>query len=316
MRPIRLFAGPSTTPALVRTAALLALVPLLLAAAACGGLGGSQPSTRSQPADDVVGEVVRVELFEREILVHNTYDRVVRVRYEQDTPVLYRGEQYTPENLEPGDRIRVDVVGDRQGVLLAQRIDVEQSVQERGGRVDAPPVIDEVEGEVVQVERIPNVLVLSSAERGTLRIAFAADTPVYYRGEQYSVSNLEPGDEVRVEVREDRGELRTDYIAVTRSVQEKEGGAVGERPGDVGPGGVESGEIETFTGRVTRVEPERGRFTVTTDARGTVTVLMPYRPLTADRDWFERLRSGDRVRFDGEWMGGGQVELVRFDTRY
>ena len=309
MRPTRLPAGPLTTPALVRAAALFALVPLLLAATACGGLGGSQPSPRTQPADDVIGEVVRVELFEREILVRNTYDRVVRVRYEQDTPVHYRGERYSAENLEPGDRIRVDVVGDRQGVLLAQSIDVEQSVQERGGPVDAPPVIDEVEGEVVRVERIPNVLVLSSAERGTLRIAFAADTPVYFRGEQYSVSNLEPGDEVRVEVREDRGELRTDYIAVTRSVQEKEGGG-----GIVGD--IESGEVETFTGRVTRVEPERGRFTVTTETRGTVTVLMPYRPLTADRDRFERLRSGDRVRFDGEWMGGGRVELVRFDTRY
>lgn len=315
MRLIRLPAAPPTPPALARTAALLALVPLLLAAAGCGGLGGSQPSTRSQPADDVIGEVVRVELFEREILVRNTFDRVVRVRYEQDTPVHYRGERYTAENLEPGDRIRVDVVGDRQGVLLAQRIDVEQSVQERGGRVDAPPVIDEVEGEVVRVERIPNFLVLSSAERGTLRIAFAADTPVYYRGEQYSVSNLEPGDEVRVEVREDRGELRTDYIAVTRSVQEK-GGVSGERPGGIDPGGVETGEIETFTGRVTRVEPERGRFTVATETRGTVTVLMPYRTLTADRDRFERLRSGDRVRFDGEWMGGGRVELVRFDTRF
>lgn len=310
MRLTRFPAAPLTNPAPARAAALFALVPLLLAAAACGGLGGSQPSTRSQPADDVVGEVVRVELFEREILVRNTYDRVVRVRYEQDTPVLYRGERYTAENLEPGDRIRVDVVGDREGVLLAQSIDVEQSVQDRGGRVDAPPVIDEVEGAVVRVERIPNVLVLSSAERGTLRIGFAADTPVYYRGEQYSVSNLEPGDEVRVEVREDRGELRTDYIAVTRSVQDKDGVVGGE------PGGVETGEKETFTGRVTRVEPERGRFTVTTDTRGTVTVLMPYRPLTADRDQFERLRTGDRVRFDGEWMGGGQVELVRFDTRY
>jgi hypothetical protein len=235
---------------------------------------------------------------------------VVRVAYEQDTPVFYRGERYTAENLEPGDRIRVDVVGDRQGVLLAQRIDVEQSVQDRGGRVDAPPVIDEVEGAVVRVERIPNVLVLSSPERGTLRIGFSADTPVFYRGEQYSVSNLEPGDEVRVEVRQDGGELRTDYIAVTRSVQESGG------LGGGAPGGVETGEVETFTGRVTRVEPERGRFTVETETRGTVTVLMPYRPLTADRDRFERLRSGDRLRFDGEWLGGGQVELVRFDTRY
>lgn len=308
MRPTRLPAAPFSAPATLRAAALLALAPLLLAAVACGGLG-TTPSSRSEPANAVSGEVVRVELFERQILLRNTYDRVVRVHYEADTPVFYRGQQYRAENLEPGDVIRVDAL-DRQGVLHARRIDVEQSVQDRGVRVDPPPAIDEVEGEVVRVERMPNVLVLSSADRGTLRIGFAADTPVYYRGQRYAVSNLEPGDEVRAEVRRDVGELRTDSITVTRSVQEK--GGVG---GSV-PGGVAAGEVETLTGRVTHVEADRGRFTVDTETRGTVTVLMPYRPLTADRDRFERLRTGDRVRFDGEWMGGGQVELVRFDTRY
>lgn len=310
MRPTRPRATSPRTSA-PRTSALLALAPLFLAAAACGGLGGSDPAPRSEPAGDVAGEVVRVELFERELLVRNTYDRVVRVRYEADTPVFFRGEQYRVENLEPGDVVRVDVLGDREGVLLAQRIDVEQSVQDRTGRVDPPPAIDEVVGEVVRVERMPNVLVLTSAERGTLRIGFSADTPVYYRGERYTVSNLEEGDEVRVEVREEVGELRTDYIAVTRSVQEA--GGIG---GGGAPGGVETGEVETLTGRVTAVEPDRGRFTVATETRGTVTVLMPYRPLTADRDHFERLRTGDRVRFDGEWMGGGRVDLLRFDTRY
>jgi hypothetical protein len=309
MRPTRPRATSLRTSA-PRSSALLALAPLLVAAAACGGLGGSDPAPRSEPVGDVAGEVVRVELFERELLVRNTYDRVVRVRYEADTPVFFRGEQYRVENLEPGDVVRVDVLGDREGVLLAQRIDVEQSVQDRSGRVDPPPTIDEVEGEVVRVERMPNVLVLTSTERGTLRIGFSADTPVYYRGEQYTVSNLEPGDEVRVEVRQEVGELRTDYITVTRSVQESGG------IGGGAPGGVETGEVETFTGRVTAVEPDRGRFTVATETRGTVTVLMPYRPLTADRDHFERLRTGDRVRFDGEWMGGGRVDLVRFDTRY
>jgi len=310
MRPTRPRATSPRTSA-QRTSALLALAPLLLVAAACGGLGGSDPAPRSEPVGDVAGEVVRVELFERELLVRNTYDRVVRVRYEADTPVFFRGEQYRVENLEPGDVVRVDVLGDREGVLLAQRIDVEQSVQDRTGRVDPPPAIDEVVGEVVRVERMPNVLVLTSAARGTLRIGFSADTPVYYRGERYTVSNLEEGDEVRVEVREDVGELRTDYIAVTRSVQEA--GGIGDGGA---PGGVETGEVETLTGRVTAVEPDRGRFTVATETRGTVTVLMPYRPLTADRDHFERLRTGDRVRFDGEWMGSGRVDLLRFDTRY
>jgi len=298
-------------PAPFRAPALLALVPLLVVAAACGTVGGAGPDDRGRAAEDVVGEVLRVELFERELLVRNTYDRVVRVRYDADTPVFYRGQQYQVENLEPGDLVRVDVLGNQEGVLLAQRIDVEQSVQDRGGRVDPPPAIDEIEGEVVRVERLPNLLVVSSPERGTLRIAYSADTPVFYRGEQYAASNLEPGDEVRVEVREDAGGgLRTDYIVVTRSVQDRDGG-----PGGIG-GDDLPGEVETFTGRVGRVEPDRGRFTVATDTRGTVEVLMPYRPLAADQQLFERLRTGDRVRFDAEWLGEGRLALVRFDTRY
>lgn len=305
---------PTPSPhALRRALALLALVPLALALAACGSvLGGDDGADRREPAGDVVGEVVRVELFEGELLVRNTYDRVVRVRWDRDTPVLYRGQTYSVENLEPGDLVRIDVLGDREGVLLAQRIEVEQSVQDRGGRVDPPPAIDEVSGEVTRVERLPNVLVLSSPDRGTLRIGYSADTPVYFRGQQYAVTNLEVGDEVRVEVREDPGGgLRTDYIVVTRSVQDREGGSVGGGIGD-----RDEGEVETFTGRVTQVEADRGRFTVTTDTRGTLTVLMPYRPMAADQQLFERLRSGDRVRFDGEWLGEGRVALVRFDTRY
>ncbi|HEX6202391.1 MAG TPA: DUF5666 domain-containing protein [Thermoanaerobaculia bacterium] len=300
-------------PAARRAPALAALVPLLLvslAATACGTVGGGGPDDRGRAAEDVVGEVMQVELFERQILVRNTFDRVIRVRYEPETPVFFRGEQYRVENLEPGDLVRVDVLGDAQGVLVAQRIDVEESVQDRGGRTDRPPAIDEVEGEVVRVERLPNLIVLTSRDRGTLRIAYSADTPVYYRGEQYAVSNLEPGDEVRVEVRQESGGgLRTDYVVVTRSIQERDGGTGGlggERPGDV----------ETFTGRVERVERDRGRFTVATDTRGTLTVLMPYQPLAADQQLFERLRSGQRVRFDGEWLGEGRVALVRFDSRY
>jgi cold shock CspA family protein/predicted small secreted protein len=303
-------------PAARRAPTLAALVPLLLvslAAAACGTVGGGGRDDRGRAAEDVVGEVMQVELFERQILVRNTFDRVIRVRYEPETPVFFRGEQYRVENLEPGDLVRVDVLGDAQGVLVAQRIDVEESVQDRGGRTDRPPAIDEVEGEVVGVERLPNLIVLSSRDRGTLRIAYSADTPVYYRGEQFAVSNLEPGDEVRVEVRQESGGgLRTDYVVVTRSIQERDGGTGGTG----GIGDDRAGDVETFTGRVDRVERDRGRFTVATDTRGTLTVLMPYQPLAADQQMFERLRSGQRVRFDGEWLGEGRVALVRFDTRY
>lgn len=288
----------------------LALAALLLAAACA--TGGA--TDRARPADDVVGEVVEVELFERQLLVRNTFDRIVRLRYDAGIPVYYRGQRYPIDALEPGDVVRVPVLGDEGGTLLAQRIEVEETVEDRG-RTRPTPDIEEVEGEVVRVERLPNVLVLDGGARGTLRIGYSADTPVYYRGDPYAVTNLEPGDRVRAEVREDAGgDLRTDYVVVTRSVQEREGGTAGGVGGDDDV--VEAGEVETFTGRVVGVDSGRGEFTIDRDAGGDVRVLMPLRALTADQDRFQRLRAGDRVRFDGEWLGEGRVVLVRFDLGY
>ncbi|HEX2165020.1 MAG TPA: hypothetical protein VHM02_13845, partial [Thermoanaerobaculia bacterium] len=282
-------------------------------AAACAT---GDAADRPRPADDVVGEVVEVELFDRELLVRNTFDRVVRVRYDAGTPVFYRGQRYPIDALDLGDVVRVDVFGDERGILMAQRIEVEETVEDRGGTRPTPD-IEEVDGEVVRVERLPNVLVLDSDARGTLRIGYSADTPVYYRGDQYAITNLEPGDEVRAEVREDAGgDLRTDYVVVTRSVQDREGGTAGGGGGGAGGGDVEAGEVETFTGRVVRVESGRGEFTVDRENGGEVRVLMPLRALTADQDRFQRLRTGDRVRFDGEWLGEGRVVLVRFDLGY
>jgi ribosomal protein L19 len=280
----------------------------LLLAAGCGGVGGvlgGDPDDAGRTATDVVGEVERVDLLDDEVLVRDRGGRVWRLRYEADTPVLFEGRQYRVENLEPGDTVRVEVREESGGTLVARRITVEQSVQERGAGTTRPPAVDEVVGEVVRVDRAE--LVVDDGRGGTQRIGYSADTEVYYRGERYEVANLEPGDLVRVEVRRDRsGDRFTDYVVVTRSRQEG-GGATptAPRPGE--------GAVETFSGRVTWVEQSRGRFGVDAEYRGPLTVLMPYDPAAPDRDAFERLRTGDRVTLRAEWLGDGRVQLVRFE---
>jgi hypothetical protein len=45
---------------------------------------------------------------------------------------------------------------------------------------------------------------------------------------------------------------------------------------------------------------------------GTVTVSLPYNPSTNDANTFNRLRSGDYVRFYGTYLGNSRVELRQF----
>ena len=47
-------------------------------------------------------------------------------------------------------------------------------------------------------------------------------------------------------------------------------------------------------------------------AAGTVTVSLPYNLSTNDANMFNRLRSGDFVRFYGTYLGSSRVELRQF----
>jgi cold shock CspA family protein len=280
----------------------------LLAGAGCATVTGPDPGP-PRLEGEIVGEVTRVDVLADQLVLRDRSGAVLRLHYQADTPVLYEGRQYTAENLEPGDLVRVEVHEDAQGALHARRIEVEQSAQDRPGRPAVPaPAGEEIEGEVLRVER--DALVVDAEGAGTTRVHAAPGTVVTYRGERYEVSNLEPGDEVRVAVEDDgRGGLTTDSILVTRSRQERAGGEV---PGDDDGDDVEA-YVEAYTGRVTWVEADRGRFGLDADGVGPLAVHMPYNPAPADRRAFERLRSGDRVSLRGEPLGDGRVEVVRFE---
>lgn len=113
----------------------ITLSALLLAALGCGGLGlpGGGGTTRPAPEADrvVTGEVAWVDADRRELEVQHRTGRVV-ARFDDRTPVFFQGQQYRPENLEPGDVVRMDVGGSGYQSVYAERIEVLESVSHRG----------------------------------------------------------------------------------------------------------------------------------------------------------------------------------------
>jgi hypothetical protein len=67
-----------------------------------------------------------------------------------------------------------------------------------------------------------------------------------------------------------------------------------------------------LAGAVLTVELGEGRFTVRSDDGAEVRVTLPYNPSPEMRERFERLRAGDEVRLEGEWLGESRFELRRF----
>jgi hypothetical protein len=117
----------------------------LLALAACGGntmdtLGqvlGSAPGVPAGGQGTIAVEVQSVNAQQQLIQVATEDGQVGNVRYDGNTVVVYRDQQYPVTALEYGDLVRMQVQ-DVQGTLYVSRVDVQQSVQDRtdvGGRV-------------------------------------------------------------------------------------------------------------------------------------------------------------------------------------
>ncbi|HUF79144.1 MAG TPA: hypothetical protein VMR44_09535 [Thermoanaerobaculia bacterium] len=277
---------------------LLPFALVLAAAVGCGGFGlpgGSGPTTRPTPQTDqvITGEVAWVDANDRQLEVQHTTGRVV-ARFDADTQVLYQGREYRPENLEPGDVVRMEVAGSGYQNVYARRIEVVESVRKAADR--------RVSGEVERVDTGRKEIFIATSS-GDRVVEYDERTQVVYQGQQYRPENLERGDLVRVEVRDDRN--RNPYaetIEVTQSVQDR-------RPGEV-PG--DRAEAERLTGTVQWIDEERGEFGLLTDRRETFTVAIPYAAGQAVRDRFTRLERGDFVRIEAAARDGERVELVRF----
>lgn len=166
-----------------------------------------------------------------------------------------------------------------------------------------------VEGTVRQINAEQGRLVIQTGQRQMITIRTSRTTPVWYRGEQFRITNLEVGDRIRIEA-DARGiaggDITARRIDVVASVQ--------DAPGNTGTGGT----VALLSGRVTRVEPgadyvylDTGRATeVRIDMSGANDAL-------GDRIRATDLRVNDRLEISGSYSRTGDMfvaSTVRYST--
>jgi Domain of unknown function (DUF5666) len=226
-------------------------------------------------------------------------------------------------NLRVGDRLEVRGAGANNAVvradyvtLLGRPIPADQTGvgQTRTPQSISPPTASgttpsstpatattgPIEGIVRQVNTSENRVVIETDRREVITIRGSSSTPVYYRNNVYKISNLEPGDRIRIE--QDTagsygGEIRARTINVVQNVQES-GGNV---------------SVGALTGRVTSID-RRNNIVRVNDGRSDIRVDLANAYDTGGR----RVRAsdmqvGDTIDLSGTFNGDVFVaSTVRF----
>ena len=152
-------------------------------------------------------------------------------------------------------------------------------------------------GTVRSVDTRSQQIAIQQSNGQTIGVQYDNQTQVVYQNQNYPATSLENGDQVTARVQANGNSYYTDYVQVDQSVR-----------GNTGT----SSNLQTLQGTVRQVDRTNGLFTVDMNNSGTVTVMLPYNLSTTDANTFNRLRSGDYVRFYGTYLGNSRVELRQF----
>jgi hypothetical protein len=209
-----------------------------------------------------------------------------------------------------GDRITLvgrDVPASQVGVGTT-RDPAQSATAQTDARSSSAAQSNTIEGTIRQINVDEGRLVIQTPDRRMITVRTYRNTPVYYRGETYRVTNLEIGDRIRVEAdarSTPSDEISARRIDVTASVQDS-GGTTGT-----------GGTVTTLVGRVTRLEPgldyayiDAGRGETRVDMRSAEDANGE---IIRARD----LRVGDNVEISGSYNRVGDMFLastVRFGS--
>jgi hypothetical protein len=212
---------------------------------------------------------------------------------------VYRGDRLTLVGREvPASQVGVGTTRDP----------AQSATVQTDARSSSTAQSNTIEGTIRQINVDEGRLVIQTPDRRMITVRTYRNTPVYYRGETYRVTNLEIGDRIRVEAdarNTPADEISARRIDVTASVQ------------DSGTGTGTGGTVTMLVGRVTRLEP--GLDYVYVDAgRGETRVDMRSAEdangeIIRARD----LRVGDNVEISGSYNRVGDMFLastVRFGS--
>ena len=312
----------------------------LLIAVSAFGQSGTQWRTSADVREgvrgSVIGTVADVDEGRRRFTMTPDDDRYGQVSVEADSvSTQYNGFGGTingsPEifvgsagfaNLRVGDRVEVRGVGRNTGVvgaeyvtLLGRPVPASQTGvgQTRTPNTVSPPTVSgttpsttaavpgRIEGVVRQVNAGDGRVVIETDRREMITIRGTSSTPVYYRNTVYRLSNLEPGDRIRVEAEGSTtggSEIRARTIDVIQSAQDV-GGSVAQ--------------VGALSGRVTSID-RRSNIVRVNDGRSDLRVDLSNAVDTSGR----RVRAadmqvGDQVDLSGSYSGETFVATtVRF----
>jgi cold shock CspA family protein len=148
-------------------------------------------------------------------------DRDIVIHYDEDTQVEFQGRTFGVESLERGDQISAAVERGSEG-LLTRAIRVLHDVRGgegedmEGGRGEEPGAeATEVRGVVRSNNSSHQTLEVEQAgSHAMVVVGYDDDTDVEFQGRHYSPDNLEKGDAVEIELREEGGQPVADHILV------------------------------------------------------------------------------------------------------
>jgi hypothetical protein len=130
-------------------------------------------------------------------------------------------------------------------------------------------------------------------------------TRVTYHGWGYTVDQLEAGDLIAFRTRpRDTDEVETIRIQDPVQARRGPGGGIARRSPPPARDVVE--------GTVERVQVDLGVFDVQPRTGRVVTVAVPYNAKASDVESFRRLRKGDFVRVEGEFVNPDNLQLLSF----
>lgn len=176
----------------------------------------------------------------------------------------------------------------------------------RSGRAStvAPDVTirpGETRAEIEQVDPVRGKIRFRLDNGRVAVLNYDAATQVVYQGRSYDVRNLEAGDVVAVRIPGSNDYVS--YITVQETVQDRIARGTLQRSAD---------RPNTIEGIVEDINRDRGVLDLRLDSGRIVTVTLPYNARSVDVENFRRLRRGDVVRLEGDFVSPSTFQLYAF----
>lgn len=292
---------------------------VVLMAGSLSAFGQNRVSWRT--ADDIrqgvrgsiIGSVTAVDSVRSRIEVVADNDRASEIIRVNADPVSSRyigfgttsatqNTVYTGTNgftrVRVGDRVDIRGIGATDSMINAEEVVLLGRSLSSGSSNTSR---SSVNGTVRQITPSTSRLLLETENREMITIFGTSSTPVYFEGATYKISNIEVGDQVRVEIdSESRDGVRARSIDVLQSVSDPVTGRSNDRT------------VTSVTGRVTRVDTRTQTIRLDTGRSPEVRIdARAANDAAGKRFRLTDIQVGDRLTVTGQYDSN---DLFRADT--